>query len=100
MSNGLWSQPPAQSHSATSIAAAESMKHQASRLRDVVLRSIIEKDGTDEELAERLGLSGNTLRPRRVELVKAGLVIGLGRRKTASGRSAIVWSYQGGVYVD
>lgn len=47
---------------------------------------------TDEELAERLGLAGNTARPRRRELAQRNLVSDSGaRRTTRSGRKAIVW---------
>lgn len=50
---------------------------------------------TDEEIitaGEFNGLRANGLRPRRVELVRDGLVEDSGeKRKTRSGRNAIVW---------
>lgn len=47
---------------------------------------------TDEEMQIVLGLNPSAQRPRRVELVDAGLVRDSGRtRKTTSGRNAIVW---------
>jgi hypothetical protein len=48
---------------------------------------------TDEEAAEKLRLPGNSLRPRRVHLMDCGLVHDSGkRRKTMSGRNAVVWT--------
>jgi hypothetical protein len=39
-----------------------------------------------------LQMQGSTQRPRRVELVRAGLVVDSGlRRRTFAGRSAVVW---------
>lgn len=47
---------------------------------------------TDEEIGERTGLAGNTVRPRRLELEEGGLVCDSGRtRPTQSGRRATVW---------
>lgn len=46
---------------------------------------------TDAELAELTGLAGDTVRPRRGELVAAGHVVAAGTRKTKSGRAATVW---------
>lgn len=47
---------------------------------------------TDEEVQRGLGMNPSTQRPRRVELVEAGLVVDSGaRRETASGREAVVW---------
>lgn len=50
---------------------------------------------TDEEIINegtRAGFSANGLRPRRVELVRDGVVIDSGRKRaTQSGRQAIVW---------
>jgi predicted ArsR family transcriptional regulator len=83
---------PFQAHSDTSREAASSIKGKAATLRDEVLEAIRRHPSTDEQLAERLVLSPNTCRPRRVELVDRGLVVDSGQRaKTASGRSAVVW---------
>jgi hypothetical protein len=47
---------------------------------------------TDQELSAATGLSGSTARPRRIELVRLGLVKDAGwNRKTASGRWAVVY---------
>lgn len=96
MNATLFDQLPAQSHSVTSVAAAASMKPHAGRLRDVVLQAIAAAPATDEEIALRTGLAGNTVRPRRVELQRAGLVEECGKRKTASGRNAVVWKVTNG----
>jgi predicted ArsR family transcriptional regulator len=85
--------PPAQKHSRTSRAAAAAIKEHAPTLRERVYYAIMTYGPiTDQALAERLGLSENTVRPRRVELVAAGLVRAdaeLGR--TSSGRAAMRW---------
>ena len=61
------------------------------RLRSV-LQALAERSGTDEELSERLNLSGNTVRPRRGELESDGLIAHRGElRTTRSGRKARVW---------
>jgi len=77
----------------TSRAAAESIE--AETLRGSVWLAI-HKEGsegaTDEEIAERLGLAGNTARPRRRELAVRNIVADSGtRRTTRAGRKAIVW---------
>jgi hypothetical protein len=47
---------------------------------------------TDEEIERALGISGNTVRPTRVSLVRDGLVEDSGLvRPTLSGNDAIVW---------
>lgn len=86
--------PPSQAHSGPSVEAAEAIKPDANRLRQVVYDAISRADNglTDEEGIAETGLSPSTYRPRRVELVRAGKVVDSGRtRKTASGRSATVW---------
>ena len=46
----------------------------------------------DEEIADYLKMSPSTARPRRIELVNAGLVVASDRRRpTRSGRMATVW---------
>ena len=87
----LWDNPPVQSHSATSIQAGRSMAGKTGSLRAVVLNAIAKQAGTDEELADRLAMNPNTVRPRRVELAKAGLIKEIGTRPTKSGRKAVVW---------
>ena len=79
----------------TTIDARRQIRAQSDRIRERVLRAIADAGSrgvTDAELERILGLSGNTLRPRRRELETAGLVVDSHRRRpTASGRSAIVW---------
>lgn len=86
---------PAQSHSATSRAAADSVRESAGSLRARVLSALREAgpDGlTDEQMQTRLAMNPSTQRPRRIELVKAGKVVAaLACRPTASGRAATVW---------
>ena len=86
---------PYQAHSDTSHSAAESMRALAGRLRARVYACIVRagREGcTDEEMQAELQMQGSTQRPRRVELVRAGLVVDSGlRRRTFAGRSAVVW---------
>jgi predicted HTH transcriptional regulator len=47
---------------------------------------------TDEEIENTLHISGNTVRPSRVSLVRDGLVVESGKtRPTQAGNDAIVW---------
>jgi hypothetical protein len=46
---------------------------------------------TDEEQQAALAMNPSTQRPRRIELVRRGLVVEAGTRKTSSGRMAAVW---------
>lgn len=88
-------QPPAQRHSETSQAAAEAIKSRVAIYRDRILAEIKRSGAlgrTDGELQEQLNMNGSTQRPRRIELVDAGLVKDSGRtRKSASGRACVVW---------
>ena len=81
--------------SATSRAAAKAIEPVAGTQRALILNEILlcEDFGcTDAHLQRVLVLSGDTVRPRRGELLKAGLIVGSGRtRKTSSGRAATVW---------
>lgn len=86
---------PPHSNETTSLDAAFSIEASAETLRSAVLVFIAwraSEGATDEEIQRAYGMSGNTERPRRRELVKAGLVEDSGaRRRTATGREAIVW---------
>jgi hypothetical protein len=86
---------PAQRHSHTSVAAAEMAAGGAETERRRVLEYIRAQGvagATDDEVQQALGMPGNTQRPRRRELQKAGLVrITPRTRMTASGRMASVW---------
>jgi hypothetical protein len=83
---------PHQRHSVTSKAAAVSAEKFAGSARAQVLRFLIEFGAhTDEEISEALKMSGNTARPRRIELVHRGLVGKAGRARTHAGRWADLW---------
>ena len=81
--------------SATSQAAAESMKPHARTIRQRVYEYILSRGGfgcTDEEVIAALGVSPSTARPRRGELVQMGAVKKTGdTRPTRSGRQAAVY---------
>ena len=84
-----------QRHSATSYQAAvaalewkQSAKAKVYRCLRVAGRYGL----TDAELEAETGLKGSTQRPRRIELVAAGLVEDSGQtRKTEGGNFAVVW---------
>jgi hypothetical protein len=80
-------------HSDESVAAAESMRDVAPTLRGRVYAVITAADEgrTDEEGARVARINGNTYRPRRIELQKAGLIRAHGSRLTKAGRPAAVW---------
>ena len=82
---------PYQAHSVTSRLAAESVAAKAPALRELVYEALKSRPMTDEQIATTLNMSPNTARPRRVELVKAGRVVEVGKSITASGRSAVLW---------
>ena len=85
---------PAQQHSRTSMAAADSLDEDAlNRLQRQVLAVIAAaSDGlTDEEIQLHTGMNPSTQRPRRIELQKRGFIEQAGTRRTASGRQAAVW---------
>ena len=92
---GLFEQAPAQEHSATSVVAARRIQRHVGRLEQLVLDALRRAgaDGqTDPENQAETGLSGDSQRPRRVGLVKAGQVVPAGfKRRTPSGREAQVW---------
>lgn len=86
---------PFQAHSATSAAAARSNTKRTAgeQLRMVlaVLRAC-PNGATDEQVAAYSNIAPNAARPRRIELVRQGLVYDSGKvRATASGRNAVVW---------
>ena len=84
---------PAQRHSATSVAAAESLTPGALNAAQRRVLAYLEEHGpaTDEEIIAGTGMNPSTARPRRIELVRHGLVVEDGERRTASGRRATVW---------
>lgn len=79
----------------TSHAAKRSIKSasagQRARVFQFILRSGT-RGATDQEVELALGMAGNTVRPRRIELGEKGFVEDSGEtRLTSSGRKAIVW---------
>lgn len=85
--------PPHVAGSPTSHAAAVAIKTAVPTLRDRVYRTIVALGPvTDEEIADALGMNGSTERPRRVELVSAGLIHQEGTKATRSGRQAALWA--------
>jgi len=86
--------PPAQAHSETSVAAAAVIKPHVNELQKRILNRLHfvgSRGCTDEELQVEF-TNANTERPRRIELVRMGLVKDSGRtRETSSGRKATVW---------
>ena len=86
---------PAQRHSATSRAAAASIEPTAGTKRAIVLaflRGCGAAGATDDQMQAGIPMSANTQRPRRVELVRAHLVVDSGKtRLTPGGDDAVVW---------
>lgn len=89
---GEWRRAPAQLHSVESRDAARRAEPGAARDRDRIL-TLLRLQGplTDEQIADALGLSGNTERPRRRELEKANLVRKVGQGLTKAKRTAALW---------
>lgn len=93
-------QLPYQRHSDTSKAAAAGAAPGAKTLRMAVLRFLKQRKSgaTDLEIQEHLAMDGNMERPRRRELVLAGLVRDSGKRRlTPSLRKSVVWEVSEGV---
>lgn len=80
---------------ATSAAAGASVRPVAETLREQIaehLRALGFTGATADEIETDLGMIGNTVRPRLVELRAKGRVGDSGRtRETRSGRKAVVW---------
>jgi hypothetical protein len=81
----------------TSVAAAKSMDRQCTGKQHLRLLDVLDAAYpgglTDEQLQDRAEVSASSQRPRRGELVAAGLVADTGRtRPTRSGRAAVVWA--------
>ena len=91
----LFARPaPSVAGSVTSAAAADSLDAGTlNRLHRVVLEYLAARPGgaTDEEMQRGIPMPPSTQRPRRIELVRRGLVVECGTRRTASGRKASVW---------
>jgi predicted ArsR family transcriptional regulator len=61
--------------------AAVIARPQPGTARHRILIRLAERPSTDPELADELGMNPSTVRPRRVELVLAGLVEAAGARR-------------------
>jgi len=87
--------PPAVRTSDTSQAAARAVKPRAKGLRAVVVAAFVDAGAaglTDQEASERTGIAGDTLRPRRCELARSGVIRKTDRRRpTPRGGEAAVW---------
>jgi len=85
--------PPAQRHSDTSKAAAESIRQKIGPLHIEILNFLAGRAGaTDEQMQAQIPMAANTQRPRRVELTQMGRVVDSTRRDlTRSRRQAVVW---------
>ncbi|HCU25405.1 MAG TPA: hypothetical protein DF383_10320 [Deltaproteobacteria bacterium] len=100
MSNQLdiFNTPP-HVHQATSYRAALEIKQHAPKLRNLVLGFIDSRGeigATCDEAEQKLNLSHQCCSARIRELYQDGLIEDSGeRRKTRSGRKAIVWKIQG-----
>ena len=85
---------PAQQHSVTSRSAADSLAPATlNALQKRVLDFIAWRPSgaTDEEIANELEMNPSTVRPRRIELARRGMIVEGGSRRTTSGRMATVW---------
>lgn len=84
---------PSVNGSVTSAAAADSMTPQQLNATQRRVLAYLEQHGpsTDEQMQIGMPMPASTQRPRRVELVRAGLVVQDGVRPTTSGRYATVW---------
>lgn len=90
----VYPEAPGFSNTDTSIAAAEHTASKAATLRSIVL-DVFSDYGplTADEVAEILGDSILSIRPRVTELNRMGEIEDAGtRRKNISGRNAIVWA--------
>jgi len=73
--------------SETSREAAERMAEQPTRIRrdhESILNVLLSGPKTDREIQTILGMSGDTQRPRRGELVAMGRVVNTGQRRERS----------------
>ncbi len=85
-------EPPAARDRGTSRAASGQIRLTRKTFRVQVLDALRAGAKTDEEICRATGLRGSTVRPRRGELLRQGLIEDSGQvRPTRSGRDAIVW---------
>ena len=83
---------PSVNGSATSAAAADSLGPKTlNAMQRRVYEFICRTPSTDEEIAQSLEMNPSTVRPRRGELARRGLIVEAGTRRTSSGRMATIW---------
>lgn len=83
---------PSVNGSATSAAAADSLDARTlNALQRRVYEHLARRPSTDEETADELEMNPSTVRPRRIELERFGLIVQDGTRRTKSGRMAAIW---------
>jgi hypothetical protein len=83
---------PSVNGSATSAAAADSLRPATlNAMQRRVYEFLAWRPSTDEEIATELAMNPSTVRPRRIELAKRGLIVEAGTRRTSSGRMATIW---------
>ena len=89
----LYPQAPGAKGIETSHEAAEAIQGRAATLRQAVLRSLSQTGpSTADEVADQLGESALSIRPRVAELHRMGFLADTGdRRYNASGRRAAIW---------
>jgi hypothetical protein len=89
----LFSQPPFVAGSHTSYEASQAIKPERANLRQRVYDYVAAHPGvTDQQIAAGTGLDPSTVRPRRVELARAGQIELVGFSHTTSGRKAQAWA--------
>ncbi|MCX4244230.1 hypothetical protein [Paraliomyxa miuraensis] len=89
---GREAEPPVARERPTSVVAGRRIRMPAKTYRAQVHDSLRAGPKTDEEICRATGLRGSTVRPRRLELLREGLIEDSGTvRPTQSGREAIVW---------
>lgn len=86
-------QSPGYTEPDTSRAAAEAIAPSASLLRGKCLAALREFGPmTADEIADRVGITPFSARPRCTELLALGMIVDTGeRRRNSSGRSAKTW---------
>ena len=83
---------PSVNGSATSAAAADSLAPATlNAMQRRVYELLCRRPSTDEEIADELSMNPSTVRPRRGELARRGLIVESGTRRTSSGRMAVIW---------
>lgn len=83
---------PYQTHSETSREAAEFIAPKIGPLQSKVLAFIrLHGPCTDAQIIDGIGLSPNSVRPRRIELAKSGRVQQAGTITQSNGRRAATW---------